>query len=168
MDIGAIFLTLAVLILVVMFVSIPFMHSKRRMVQDEHEISSLMAENERILDAVRELDFDNSLQKIPAEDYPGMRSALIQQGISIMRKLEENQQSMGTQAAESLLEAVIASSQVDQTMTPEDATEDEELEARIAKHRATHPGKSAGFCPKCGNPILVLDTFCPKCGNSLK
>ena len=170
MDIGAIFLTLAVLILIGMFVSAPFMKKQRKLVQEEHEISSLMAENERILNALQELDFDNTLGKIPAEDYPGMRTALMQKGIAILRQLDEYQQTASAQDAESLLEAAIAARRVDSALvtTPDDAEKDEDLEALIAKRRSAQKAKSAGFCPKCGNPILVSDTFCPKCGNSLK
>jgi hypothetical protein len=170
MDIGAIFLALAVLILVGIFVSVPFMQKQRKLVQDEHEISSLMAENERILNALQELDFDNILGKIPAEEYPGMRSTLMQKGVAVLRQLDEYQQTTSGQDAESLLEAAIAARRVDSALvaTPFDAEKDENLEELIAKRRSAQKAKSAGFCPKCGNPILVSDTFCPKCGNSLK
>jgi hypothetical protein len=170
MDIGAIFLIIAVLVLTGMFVSVPFLHKKHRQVLEEHEISSLLAENERILNALQELDFDNTLGKIPTEDYPGMRSTLMQQGVSILRKLDEVQQTATAQDAESLLEAAIQARRVDSSgpNIPDEAAKDEELEAVIARHRADRKAKSAGFCPKCGNPILVIDAFCPKCGNSLK
>lgn len=170
MDIGSIFLTLAVLILFALFVSIPFLQKQRELVAEEHEISSLLAENERILNALQELDFDNTLGKIPSEDYPGMRSALMQKGVSILHKLDEFQQSTSSQDAESQLEAVIAKRRVDAAppSTPDEISKDEDLEAQIAERKAARKGKSAGFCSKCGNPILVSDTFCPKCGNPLK
>jgi rubrerythrin len=170
MDIGSIFLTLAVLILFVLFVSVPFMQKQRVLVAEEHEISSLLAENERILNALQELDFDNTLEKIPSEDYPGMRSALMQKGVTILHKLDEYRESTSSQDAESLLEATIAKQRVDaaQPSTPDEFAKDEDLEALIARRKAARKEKSAGFCSKCGNPILVSDTFCPKCGNPLK
>jgi hypothetical protein len=170
MDIGAIFLLLAVLILIVMFISGPFMKKQRRLVKEEHEISSLLAENERILNALQELDFDNKLGKIPSEDYAGMRSDLMKKGVSILQKLDEYQQNASPQDAEKFIEAAIAARRVDTGMDPngDGIDADEELEALIAKRRNSQKAKSAGFCSKCGNPILVSDTFCPKCGNTLK
>jgi len=170
MDIGAILLILAIFILIAMFISVPFMKKQRKNVQEEHEISSLLAENERILNALQELDFDNKLGKIPAEDYPSMRNALMKKGVAILHQLDEYQQTDTPMDAERFIEATIAARRVDSSIDPNlsGADADEELEAMIAKRRNSQKAKSAGFCPKCGNPILVSDIFCPKCGNTLK
>ena len=170
MDIGAIFLILAVLVLITMFISAPFMQKQTKKGEEGHEVSYLLAEKERILNALQELDFDNTLGKIPAEDYPTMRTGLMQQGVSILRQLDGYQMSSSSQNAENLLEAAIASRRVDSSgsPSPDEAAQDEDMEAMIAKHKANRNAKSAGFCAKCGNPILVSDTFCPKCGYALK
>jgi len=170
MDIGAVFLILAVLILVAMFISTPFMKKQRKHVQEDHEISSLLSENERILNALQELDFDNKLGKIPSEDYPAMRKALMQKGVSILQQLDEYQQTASPIEAEKFIEATIASRRADSAKDSDLAEQeaDEELEAMIARRRNSQKAKSAGFCPKCGNPILASDSFCPKCGNTLK
>ena len=170
MDIGAIFLLLAVLVLAVMFISLPFMKKQRKLVKEEHEISSLLAENERILNALQELDFDNKLGKIPAEDYSGMRNDLMKKGVSVLQQLDGYQQTASPQDAEKFIEATVAALRVDASLDPnmDVVEEDEELEAMIAKRRNSQKVKSAGFCPKCGKPLLVSDTFCPKCGNALK
>jgi DUF438 domain-containing protein len=172
MDIGAIFITLAVLVLVALFIFAPVMKRKQKQkhVQEEHEISSLLAENERILNALQELDLDNNLGKIPAEDYPSMRKDLMKKGVSVLHQLEEYQLASTSQDAEKYIEATIAARRADAGMdpNPDGTEEDEELEALIAKRKNSQKAKSAGFCPKCGNPILVSDTFCPKCGNTLK
>lgn len=170
MDIGSIFLTLAVLILVGLFVSVPFFQKQVILVPEEHEVSGLLAENERVLNALQELDFDNALGKIPAEDYPGMRSALMQKGVAILHQLDDVQQTNTHSDAERVLEEAIAARRVDsEAIARRDAADnDEDLEALIARRRAERKSKSAGFCSKCGNPILLSDTFCPKCGNPLK
>jgi len=153
-----------------MFISAPFMKKQRKHVQEGHEISSLLAENERILNALQELDFDNKLGKIPSDDYPGMRNDLMKKGVSILQQLDEYQQTASTQDTEKLIEAAMAARRFDSSMDPniDGVDADEELEAIIAKRRNSKKAKSAGFCPKCGNPILVSDVFCPKCGNTLK
>lgn len=170
MDIGAIFLLLAVLILMVMFISVPFMKKQRKMYNEEHEISSLLAENERILNALQELDFDNKLGKIPSEDYPAMRNGLMRKGVSILQQLDEYNQTNSGQDAEKFIEETIAARRVDSSRNAivDNPDADEELEAMIARRKNSQKSKSAGFCPKCGNPILVSDVFCPKCGNNLK
>ena len=170
MDIGAIFLLLALLILIALFVISPFMTRSPGHSPEEHALSSLLAENERILDALQELDFDNTLGKIPAEDYPVMRRGLMQQGIAILRKLDETQPTDSNQDPESRLESAVAAHQRESSMQPSpDSTEaDEDLEARIARHRSARKSKSAGFCTRCGNPVLLSDIFCPKCGRSLR
>jgi len=44
----------------------------------------------------------------------------------------------------------------------------EDLEDLLAKRRIARKDKTAGFCPKCGKPVLQSDVFCPFCGSTLK
>ena len=170
MDIGAIFLTLAGLLLVVVYLIFPFMGKSKKVLDEDHVISSLLAENERILNALQELDFDNTLGKIPDEDYPIMRKDLLKKGVDILKQLDELKQSTQNADVEKLLADAIASRKPDTGSAPLaiDREEDEELESMIAKRRLSRDSKSAGFCSKCGSPILTSDVFCPKCGFSTK
>ena len=69
MSIGAVFLLLALLILVALYLYAPLMRRDRTLQVDEsHEISALMAERDRGINALQELDFDFNLGKILAED----------------------------------------------------------------------------------------------------
>ncbi len=191
MDIGALFLLLALLILVALFVSRPFLERQpTASLQEEHVTSSLLAERDRILTALQELDFDHALGKIPAEDYPIQRSSLLQRGAGILRQLDALTTSTALSAgsspfakhpsgapasgqgesAEECLEAAVATCRADATAESASAKEamDEDLEALIAKRRTSLKDKAAGFCPKCGRPILSSDSFCPQCGYALK
>lgn len=169
MDLGAIFLSLAVLVLVGLFIYNPFLQKEQAVDASGQDISGLLAERERILNALQELDFDNTLGKIPGEDYPLMRKTLMQQGVAILRQLDELQKTVSARDEEEILEAAIATHRVDSgdKMVIDDEV-DEDIEAMIAKRRAGKSSRSAGFCAKCGQPILIADTFCPKCGNPLK
>lgn len=169
MDLGAIFLSLAVLVLVGLFIYNPFLQKEQAVDVSGQDISGLLAERERILNALQELDFDNTLGKIPGEDYPLMRKTLMQQGVTTLRQLDELQKSVSVRDEEEILEAAIATHRVDSGDNKvADDEVDEDIEAMIAKRRAAKSSRSAGFCAKCGQPILVADTFCPKCGNPLK
>ena len=81
MDIGAILLLIAVLLSVSLYLAAPLMRNySRRVPQETQEASSLMAERDRIINALQELDFDFKLGKIPEEDYPVQRAELLQLG----------------------------------------------------------------------------------------
>ncbi len=174
MEIGSIFLLFSLTILVGLFILRPFYESRRigLVSAEEHTLSSLMAERDRLLTALQELDFDNILGKIPAQDYPTQRALLVQQAAQVLRQLDELQQAQPALAsdAESRVEAVVASRRADAAAEKEitNTLSDDDIESLIAARRATRKGKSAGFCSKCGKPILRTDQFCPGCGNPLK
>ncbi|GAB4528613.1 MAG: hypothetical protein Fur0018_14750 [Anaerolineales bacterium] len=164
MDLGSIFLILALAILVVLFVARPFnTKNARTTMQTGHEVSSLLAEREGILRALQELDFDHALHKIPEEEYPQQRQALLLRGADVLRRLDELQAQKTTtdNAAADPLEAAIAARRR-ATVTVEDANDP--LEAAIAARRRVRSEKAGGFCTQCGAPLLRSDKFCPKCG----
>lgn len=168
MELTAIFFSIAVLILVGMYLYAPFMERRaRRVTEEEHELSALMAERDRVINSLQELDFDFKLGKIPDEDYPTQRADLLQKGADILRKID----SLAPQPAsaldtESRLEKAIAARRADGAPAKPDLTDDD-LEAMISSRRRGHKDKSAGFCPRCGKPVMVTDRFCPSCGKSL-
>src|SRR4030095_11181932 len=90
MDIAALFFTLAILVLVAMYLYAPLVQtSARTITEEEHELSALLAERDRIINSLQELDFDFKLGKIPSEDYPTQRANLLQTGADILRKIDE-------------------------------------------------------------------------------
>lgn len=185
MDIGSLFLILALFILVVLFVARPFFENKSVSVTEtEHEISAMLAERDRILGALQELDFDYQMGKIPEEDYPVERSALLQKGAIALRRLDELQHVSAAESAEERIEAVVAARRADAARVrppvpagvstsasavsgqpPMDP--DDDLEALIASRRRDKGEKSAGFCSQCGSPVHQSDKFCPRCGEKL-
>ena len=187
MDIGSIFLILGLLILVVMFISRPLLEKRSvAMSQEEHELSSLLAERDRILNALQELDFDNALGKIPEAEYPLQRAALIQKGAEVLRHIDELQPQPAAQDVEERIEAAIASRRADAARIPAAVMgnggvsgmttvrpaplvvgQDDDLEAIIASRRRDRKEKAAGFCPQCGGTLQRSDRFCPKCGKKL-
>jgi rubrerythrin len=169
MDIGAIFFTLAVVTLVGVYVGQPYLQRRgRRSMEEDHEYSTLMADYDRTVNTLQELDFDNALGKVPVEDYPIQRTALLAKGAELLRKLDAMQSQEAERDAESRIEAAVASRRADaseQKAVP--VLDDDDLESMIAARRKTRNGKSAGFCPTCGKPILVSDRFCPSCGKAI-
>jgi rubrerythrin len=139
----------------------------RRVTEEEHELSALMAERDRVINSLQELDFDFRLGKIPEDDYPVQRSTLLQKGADILRKIDSlAPQATSSQDTEARLERAIAARRADASLATVEVTDDD-LESLISSRRKSRTNKSAGFCPKCGKPVMVSDRFCPSCGKSL-
>ena len=177
MDLGAILLLIALLLGVSLYLATPLMNNRvRRAPQETQEASSLMAERDRVINALQELDFDFSLGKIPDEDYPSQRAELLQKGADILKKLDaltpsplplgEGRRDEGTDA-ESRLEKAVAARRADASKQSGQPSDDE-IESMLAARRKARKTKSAGFCPRCGKPILTTDQFCSNCGKTLK
>jgi len=161
MDIGAIFVLLALLILLAMYLAQPYMEKRAKVVSDEElELSALFAERDHAINALKELDFDNALEKVPAEDYPIQRAELLKRGADALRKLDEfHAGGKASTEAEDRVEAALASHRAN--VMPDT---DDDLESLIASRRTERKAKSSGFCPNCGHPVLSSDKFCTKCG----
>lgn len=169
MELGSLFLILAVVVIVGMYLYAPFtMRARHTRVSETHEVSALKAERDRVINSLQELDFDFKLGKIPAEDYPEQRAALLQKGADILRKLDELAPiSSSTNNAEARIEKAAAAKRADSSGKAAQFSDDE-LESMIAARRKDHKSRSAGFCPKCGKTVLVTDKFCPSCGKALE
>jgi hypothetical protein len=168
MEIAALLLTLGVFIIVGLYLYTPLLERRaQRVTEDEHELSTLLAERDRVVNSLQELDFDFQLGKVPGEDYPTQRANLLQRGADILRKIDSfSPQVVTTQDTESRLEKAIAARRADTSKEKTELTDDD-LESMIVSRRKGHKEKSAGFCPKCGKPVLVSDRFCPSCGKAL-
>ena len=183
MEIGSIFLILALLLVVGLFVSRPFFdHKNERLIsatdQVDHERSALLAERDRVLTALWELDFDFTLGKIPEEDYPSQRSALLHHGANLLRQIDALQPEVEAGDAEARLEAAIAARRMALGSATAGANgnagfvapaarppaQDDEFEVMLANRRRVRQEKASGFCPQCGQPVQKSDRFCPKCG----
>jgi hypothetical protein len=152
MDIGSIFLILALLTLVVLFISRPLLERRpaaRRRNPAGQKLSTLLAKRDQLIDALQELDLDFTLGKVPTEDYPAQRNVLLQQGAEVLQQID------------------VLVPQTPPANPHAAPTADDALEAAIADRRRARQKKSAGVCPGCGKPVRKSDRFCPKCGRAL-
>ena len=198
--IGSLFLVLALGLVVALFVARPFINRtaietssvRGQAEQREHSRSTLLADRDRILTALQELDFDYAMGKIPAEDYPPQREALVRSGVEVLRKLDAIEVAeMGngqrpaekplvtSAAAADAIEAAVAARRADAALvgSPVQAGGNgsaagapvvkDELEELIASRKRTRKESTSGFCPRCGRPVQKSDKFCAKCGSTL-
>ena len=164
MDIGSIFLILSILLLSSLYISQPLLGKRAIVVSDEEqEYSKLLADRDRILNTLQDLDFDYILGKIPEERYPSERAELLQKGAIILQKMDKFQDSGNLDLIDGLRDSKdkIIFSQAHPTT-------DDDLEALIAQRVRDRQEKSNGFCSQCGHAVQQSDSFCPRCGHSLK
>ncbi|MGD2027331.1 MAG: zinc ribbon domain-containing protein [Anaerolineales bacterium] len=170
MDIGSILLLLALVIVVAAFIASPLRADQRRRAvgEEDIELSQLLAERERVLEALAELDFDNEMGKVPDDLYPVQREALLKRGADVLRLLDDRMPSAnGSSAGEADRAA-----QLERAASIRHA-QDDPLEAMIAtrrKERTQRAAKtevSSSFCPNCGEALEPDDRFCAACGEEI-
>lgn len=106
----------------------------------ERQLSLLYAERDQTLALLQELDMDYAMGKLTPDDYQDQRAAYVRRGADILRQIDEV-----APAAEAGVQAYVGP---------------DSLEAQIAELRL----RAAGFCTKCGKPLVVGDRFCSTCG----
>jgi hypothetical protein len=161
MDIGSVFLGLALGLLIVLIVAQPFLEGQGVREQKLSKTDSLIVKREQTLTALRDLDFDHATGKITDEDYAPQRAHLVAQGAAVLKQIDDL-----TPREPRPLPARL-------TVLP---TEDD-LEAEIAARRKAQRARSvpvaqprpadAMACPQCGVSVQSSDRFCPKCGTTL-
>lgn len=171
MEASALLLLAVLVTAAILFVARPFEGQPTSSGGDGQARSSLLAERDRILSTLQELDFDHALGKVPAEDYPRVRADLLQRGADVLRRLDalapQAPPSGRGRSVESRLEDAAAAGRADAAVRPARPSDDD-LEDLIARRRTVRKEKTAGFCPACGRPALLSDRFCSSCGQALK
>ena len=150
MDIGAVLLILAVILLISIFISRPFFDTgSARILPDtpesdeiEHKRSSLLAEYDQTLSAIQELEFDHTLGKIPAEEYPQQRLSLLESASNVLHQLDDFQEKTPQLAVEDRIEAAISARRVTTAAATPAAnatppTAEDPVEAAISAKRMT-------------------------------
>ena len=191
--IGSFFLVLALAVIVALFITRPFLSNTNHKTaggallaeqEQDHLASSLLAERDRVLNSLQELDFDYTLGKIPQEDYPQQREVLLRTGADVLRRLDslsvEQSADTAQEAVEDRIEAAVAARRADAAQRNTSPVEQpvlqaagangkgkDELEELIALRKRERKESAAGFCPRCGKPVQKSDKFCSKCGTTL-
>ena len=165
MQLAAVFLVFGLAVFVALYLYAPILEKRaRRVTVEEQELSALLAERERTLNALQELDFDYKLGKVPEEDYPVQRTNLLQKGADILRRLDELVPQKTQHDHEASIERAVVARR---KKTSGNTIADDDIETLIVKRRKTRKNKTSGFCPKCGKAVLASDKFCPACGRAL-
>lgn len=152
MDIGSVLAAIALLAVVTAYLIRPLLERRGQGVSDEdHEVSVLLAERDRVLSSLQDLDMDYSMDKILREDYERQRQELVREGARILRRLDELESQDGVSGETARARSLEA-----------------EIEAEVAALRQAQNGQEQRhFCPSCGRAVQPEDRFCTHCGEPL-
>lgn len=158
MDLGSVFILLAILLLVAIYLSQPFLDEQATTAATESEYSHLLAERERLLSRIEELDFDYDLDKLSERDYHQARGKLVQEAAQILQKIDSYRERHGIIKGAPTAE--------DLKRSPR-RTEIDDIEAMLTSRRRELGEKKPGFCPHCGRAVGNSDQYCVHCGEKL-
>ena len=105
MPIGSLLLIAALSLLVLFYLALPFFKESGLGENVDQKRSSLLAERERILAAILELEADNQLGKVPTSIFQEQRQGLLEKGARVLAQLEGKPESATSTRA---LEKIIA------------------------------------------------------------
>lgn len=150
MDLGSIFVILALVIVVAGFIARPILEKGGISITERsRHLSELQAKRDQILLVLQELDMDHAMGKIPTEDYESQRPGMVARGAEILRELDQ----LGGIAP---------------TAAKSNGHEGEDLDAlmeeEILRRRKFSSVETEGFCTQCGSRLLAGDQFCSSCG----
>lgn len=149
MDLGSILIILALVLLTVTFIARPLIEQKSICgTEEDHRISTLQAERDRVLDALQELDLDHAMGKVPLDDYQMQRGVLLARGANILKAMDGLDVAVDESSREKGLKA--------------------RLDNTVARLRRDQRELSGEICDACGEPVFKGDRFCSSCGKSLK
>ena len=156
MDIGSLFLLLALTLLVGVYVARPFVTRQGfQVTQTDRELSALEAARDKVLAIIHELDMDHTMGKLEDDDYEAQRSTMVTKGAAILKEIDE------------VINASPAARKQRAAHKPETASNaDAVLEAAVARLRKGTSEEGAGFCAKCGKALMPDDRFCNSCGEA--
>jgi zinc-ribbon domain len=179
MDIGSLFLGLALLVVIAFVVARPLI--ERPNVSDEplRPAERLLADRERVLTQMRDLDFDRAMSKINEVDFTAQRAQLVAEGVAILKQLDALGLTPGQAsgapearlAPSGEIEAAVAQVRARRAArAPVDL--DAEIEAGVAaaaaaRRAARLSGADKIVCAKCGAEPVPGDRFCARCGAPL-
>lgn len=156
MDLGSLFVILAVFAVAAAFIARPLVEGHGSEISaDERRISTLKAERDQVLDSILEAEMDQVMGKLTPEELQAQRASLVGRGAQLLKEL-----------------AALEGEDAGPASTPDAssaATADDEwdLEEEVKRLRLSVAPKGQGFCGQCGEPIVAGDRFCTHCGASL-
>lgn len=177
MTIGAIFFSIAILVVVGLYLARPLLQPPHTRKEQMSPYENLLSQKETILYQIQSLDLDYETGKISESEYQEQREVLMVEAKTIMIQLDEFEMSVDDaisslenafepESISSLdqdIETAIAIRRHEKLQSLEDPEQMESTAALISSRNG-----GANFCVQCGEPIDKGDKFCAHCGYAVK
>ena len=151
MTMSSLFIVLLIFVLSGLFILRPFFVKSNISGRSSSSIyDSLIAERERLLSAIEELDLELELKKISEDEHSRNRDLLLAEAAEVIKKLDKHNKT---------------GKKKKHTPSPEESGDD--LEKMIATRRKELKKEKTRSCPSCGKGIQKGDQFCSHCGETL-
>ena len=150
MTASALIIVLFIFILTGLIVLRPFLDRNNQVQRSGSSVyDSLLAEQERLLSAIEELDLDLELKKISADEHGLARQNLLTQAAEVLKEMDKYSKPDKAKA---------------KGVNREDSTPDDDLEKLIQERRKQIKKQRTDVCSSCGEAIVPGDQFCSQCG----
>ena len=151
MELGSLLVVLFVFFLSGLFILRPFLvHTESGGRAGMTMRDSLVAERERLLHAIEEIDLEYELKKISSEEHTRSRDILLSEAAIVIKELDNLPKS--------------GSAKRKKAAPVQDAGN---LEKMIADRRKQLKGEMSLECPHCGESVKDGAQFCSHCGGTL-
>jgi hypothetical protein len=151
MTISSIFILLVIFILTAVIISRPFLdEGNSRVIVSPGRYDSLLAERERLLSSIEDLDLEYELEKISSREHTRNRDLLLKQAAEVLMQLDKLDVPSWKKGQKSAVKVA-----------------EVELEEMIEARRQELKGEKSNLCPQCGKLVKPGDLFCSHCGEGL-
>jgi hypothetical protein len=151
MALSSIFILLGIFLLAGVIIIRPlFVESDTGLGSNQGEYDSLLAEKERLLSSIEDLELEYELKKISSKEYTRNRDLLLAEAAEVLKQLDK-----------------IAVPLKDAPRTSPATKAGDDLDALIEARRRELAGEKSSGCPHCGKNVKADDQFCSHCGKEL-
>ncbi len=150
MEFSSLLIVIFIFVLSGVFIMRPFLVDEKEPKRvGSSRSDSLLAEKDRLLLAIEELDQEFELEKISAEEHNRNRDILLSEAAEIIKQLDKLQK---------------PSSSKQKNSAPQET--DDDLERLINERRQQLRTEKSLICPKCGKAVDAGAQFCSHCGEA--
>tara|TARA_B100000902_G_scaffold35923_1_gene43062 strand:- start:537 stop:1004 length:468 start_codon:yes stop_codon:yes gene_type:complete len=150
MDMLPIVICVVIAVFCIVVAAQPLMKTNNYSAKIDTNKRHLTETKEQILSSLRELEFDQQLGKLHAEEYEPLRKDLENKAIVVIDQLDRLEQETNPSDRDLIKEIEAEISKIKQ----DDVIEPQELP------------RGSNFCSQCGHKRLKEDKYCTYCGNA--
>ncbi len=138
--------------------------------EELREIESLVARKVALVQALRDIEYDWTTNKISKQDYERFKRSCERQAVGVMRRLDAihgGERDFETIVDRAVADRLNTASSPDEKTPPADGTTNSASKMEQALSD-TNGNADPTTCTTCGNSLEMDDRFCSQCGTSIE